>query len=152
MSRPIQKISIRKYSDLLTNLKTEFVWPFFSLNLGGVLPNPKNPYQKKLRWSKKGKGGLSFLTKSKKNSIFMPPLREPGELFDFQRWWKETNLDCAHLCTADQSPVTNSWIGDFLASILRRRQQWWQIQRMIYKKPKSVGDWFFKNWFCGSVI
>lgn len=34
------------------------------------------------------------------------------------------NLDCAHLCTADQSPVTNSWIGDFLASILRRRQQW----------------------------
>ena len=36
---------------------------------GGVSANPKNPYQKKLRWSKKG-GGLSFLTKSKKNSFF----------------------------------------------------------------------------------
>ena len=34
----------------------------------------KNPYQKKLRWSKKVEGGLSFLTKSKKNSFFMPPL------------------------------------------------------------------------------
>ena len=26
---------------------------------GGVSANPKNPYQKKLRWSKKGEGGGS---------------------------------------------------------------------------------------------
>ena len=42
----------------------------FSLG-GGVLPNPKNPYQKKLRWSKKGEGGVSvFLLKVKKKQFF----------------------------------------------------------------------------------
>ena len=44
---------------------------------GGVSANPKNPYQKKLRWSKKGEGGgLSFLTKSHKKTVFFltPPL------------------------------------------------------------------------------
>ena len=51
-------------------------------------------------------------------------VREPGEVFDFRRRQKETYLDCTHLCTADQSPVTNSWIGDFFLSVLRRRQQW----------------------------
>ena len=35
----------------------------------------KNPYQKKLRWSKKGRGGgLSFLTESKKTVFFKDPL------------------------------------------------------------------------------
>ena len=40
---------------------------------GGGSANPKNPYQKKLRWSKKGEGGgsLSFLTKSKKKQFFL---------------------------------------------------------------------------------
>ena len=38
---------------------------------GGVSANTKNPYQKKLRWSKKGEGGgLNFLTKSKKKQFF----------------------------------------------------------------------------------
>ena len=47
----------------------------FSLRGGeGVLPNPKYPYQKKLRWTKKGEGGLSFLLKVKKQ-FFMPPLK-----------------------------------------------------------------------------
>ena len=45
-----------------------------------VLPNSKNPYQKKLRWSKKGEGGLSLLTKSKKKQVFfMPPLRNSNQ-------------------------------------------------------------------------
>ena len=42
-----------------------------------VLPNPKNPYQKKTAVVKKrgrGGGGLSFLTKSKKKQFFMPTL------------------------------------------------------------------------------
>ena len=45
---------------------------FFNADLGGgVSANPKNPYQKKLRWSKKGEGGgLSFFTKSKKKQFF----------------------------------------------------------------------------------
>ena len=50
----------------------------FLRGVGGSGPSQKNPYQKKLRWSKKGEGGTQFLfTKSKKN-IFMPP----GELWD----------------------------------------------------------------------
>ena len=46
---------------------------FFLLSVkrGGASANPKNPYQKKLRWSKKGEGGgLSFFTKSKKKQFF----------------------------------------------------------------------------------
>ena len=61
---------------------------------GGGLAYPKNPYQKiliflgglpnlqkflirkELRWSKKGEGDdFSFLTKTKKEPLFMPPLR-----------------------------------------------------------------------------
>ena len=54
--------------------KTGIFLPFFA-EKGGVLPNPKNPYQKKLRWSKKGEGGSQFFfTKSKKKTVFMPPL------------------------------------------------------------------------------
>ena len=51
---------------------------------GGVSANPKNPYQKKLRWSKKGEGGgLNFLTKSKKKTVFfMPPLSIVGKKRD----------------------------------------------------------------------
>ena len=49
-------------------------WPFFA-EWGVSGPSQRNPYQKKLRWSKKGEGwgGLSFLTQSKKNSFFMAP-------------------------------------------------------------------------------
>ena len=37
----------------------------------GVSANLKNPYQKKLRWSKKGEGGVSVcFTKSKKKQFF----------------------------------------------------------------------------------
>ena len=45
---------------------------FFNADLGGgVSANPKNPYQKKLRWSKKGEGGVSvFLLKVKKKQFF----------------------------------------------------------------------------------
>ena len=46
--------------------------------MGGGLQNPKNPYQKKLRWSKKGEGvGLSFFTKSKKKQLFFTPPLSP---------------------------------------------------------------------------
>ena len=85
VSRPIQKILIRKYSDffyqfwpiidqiwpILTNfdlLLTNFdqFWTifdqFFFIKGGGVLPNPKNPYQKKMTTEvvKRGGGGSQF--------------------------------------------------------------------------------------------
>jgi len=59
-SRPIHKILIRKN------------WYFFDYfaEKGGVWAESKNPYQKKLRWSKKGEGGYQFLTKSTKKTVF----------------------------------------------------------------------------------
>ena len=43
-----------------------------------MLPDPKDPYQKKTDVVKKGGGGLSFLTKSKKKKqFFTPPLIMP---------------------------------------------------------------------------
>ena len=79
--RLIQKIFIRKYLDFfyqfyhfwpITQKLHQFLTNFFSQSGEGVLPNPKNPYQKKLRWSKKGEEGGSqfFFTKSKKWQFF----------------------------------------------------------------------------------
>ena len=49
------------------------VFFYFRSKEGGVSPNPKNPYQKKLRWSKKGEGGSVFLLKVKKNIFYASP-------------------------------------------------------------------------------
>ena len=52
-------------------LAFSFILPFLAIVIKSHSePNPKNPYQKKLRWSKKGEGGLSFFTKSKKKTVF----------------------------------------------------------------------------------
>ena len=48
---------------IFTNIHLQFKTENFSeflVKRGGVSANPKNPYQKKLRWSKKGEGGSQF--------------------------------------------------------------------------------------------
>ena len=57
--------------------KTGSFLTIFRRKGGGVWPNPKNPYQKKLRWSEKEEGGgrsQFFWLKVKKNNFFMAPL------------------------------------------------------------------------------
>ena len=100
-SRPIQKILIRKYSDFFDQrgggshpIQKGFIrffgiicqkWGFYIKKTGSFLtifrrkgggsgPSQKNPYQKKLRWSKKGEGGSQFFLLKVKKQFFMPPL------------------------------------------------------------------------------
>ena len=69
-SRPIKK-SLSENTHIFSTI-FDYFGPFFS-SRGGVLPNPKNPYQKKMRWSKKGEGvGSQFFFWLKQ--FFMPPL------------------------------------------------------------------------------
>ena len=53
----------------------------FLRGVGGSGPSQKNPYQKKLRWSKKGEGGTQFLFTKSKKKIFLR-LHSGGELWD----------------------------------------------------------------------
>ena len=80
-SHPIQKGFIRFFGIICQKMGvlykiTGSFFTIFRQKEGGSGPSKKNPYQKKLRWSKKGeRRGLSFFTKSKKETVFfMPPL------------------------------------------------------------------------------
>ena len=56
--------------------KLSFLTIFF-IKKGGSCPIQKNPYQKKLRWSKKGGGVSVFFTKSKKiQFLYASPYRQ----------------------------------------------------------------------------
>ena len=69
--------------------KTGSFLTIFRRKGGGSGPKQKNPYQKKLRWSKKGEGGgLSFLTESKKNSFFQGSPKHNKSKIEFFRRFK----------------------------------------------------------------
>ena len=52
------------------------------------MPNPMNPYQKKMRWSKKGGGGVSvFLLKVKKTVFYASPKKLSGKQINWVASW-----------------------------------------------------------------
>ena len=102
------------------------------------MPNQKNPFQKKLRWSKKGEGGVSvFLLKVKKH-FFVPSLiyiciKSLPQIFDFLR------LDSAKMQYIE---MVGAVIGQSQNNVTTNSSRFWVDQKGKEEKLRPEHERF----------